>query len=58
MRLALLMAAAALVVGAAALALARADPVSAGEPGEVVEAGKDGTGEGAPADQPQPLPGE
>ncbi len=52
MRLAVHKGAAALVVGAAAVAPARADPVSAAEPGE---AGNDRIGEGAPADRPQPL---
>lgn len=53
MRLAVLIGAAALVVGAAAVALARADPAPAGEPGED---GKDRTGEGAPPDSLRPLP--
>ncbi|MDE0368702.1 MAG: hypothetical protein OXI84_01025 [bacterium] len=51
MRLAVLIGAAALVVGAAAVALARADPAPAVEPGE---GGKDRTGEGVPAGTPQP----
>lgn len=51
MRLAVLIGAAVLVVGAA-VALARADPVPAGA------AGEDTTGEGVPADPPQPLPRE
>lgn len=55
MRLALLIGAAALVVGAAALALVHVEIVPAAESGE---AGEDRTREGAPADHPQPLPRE
>ncbi len=55
MRLAGLVGAAVLVVGAAAVALARADPAPAGEPGE---SGTERAGEGVPAGTPQPLPRE
>ena len=53
MRLALLIGVAALVVGAAALALAHVEIVPAAEPGE---AGEDRTREGAPGNRSQPLP--